>query len=88
MHLDPGEGTVTPQETEPDLPISCGGTSQQGPAMETGTSAAADLRGLLCSATTEPPGRQLGLVMNLTNLDTSAGLTLTVNLSTLLTLVL
>ena len=43
-HQDPG----TPQETEPDLPISCGGTSQQGPAMETGAPAAADLRGLLC----------------------------------------
>ena len=43
-HQDPG----TPQETEPDLPISCGGTSQQWPATETGAPAAADLRGLLC----------------------------------------
>ena len=26
MHQDPGEGTVTPKETEPDLPASVGGS--------------------------------------------------------------
>ena len=26
MHRDPGEGAVTPRETEPDLPASVGGS--------------------------------------------------------------
>ena len=29
VHKDPGEGAVTPQETEPDLPASVGGSPEE-----------------------------------------------------------
>ena len=46
VHQEPG----TPQETEPDLPlsVSCRGTGQQWPAMGTGALAAADLGHPVC----------------------------------------